>query len=884
MAISSQAIRAGRAFIELVTEDRKLIRGLNNAQGYVRAFAAVVGRDLKQMAASATREVEKVARSMDKLANKLSTAGGKALFGGLTAAAPLALASKLYADFADQISAVAAVTGSTNAELKMLDETAQRLGRTTSFTASQVAALMVELGRAGFNAGQINDMTQAVLDLARATGTEAVQASGIMAATIRQFGLEATDATRVADALTVAANKSFNTVAALGESLTYAGPVAADFNMSIEDTLAILGALGNVGIQGSNAGTAVRRLLTITGAEAERLEEIFGVQFADAAGNARPLLDTLAEVNEATKDLGTAARSQKFNEAFGLLGITSASAIGKSAVSIRELRDELGKAEGTARRTAEQMDNNLGGSFRMLLSAAEGLAIAVGEALSTHLRAAADWITRNTQAAAEWVQQNGDLIVGIGKLITGVVGLGAALKVAGVIIASVAGGIRLVIGATKLLLSTVSLLIAHPVIAGIALIGAALAALSLDYEKASQQAKEFADKQRQVLEAGDKARAEHQKLFARLKELSAQQIKTNAQHDEANAIIRTLTRSYGNLGLSIDRVTGSVSGLTEAERDMLEQQKRSRIHQLRQQEAGLLLKEREIVRNANKIGTGVGGFFRTVGSDLGLVDDVATKHFAAMDEANEVARQRQKILDEINGLVSGEAEAVAKATQARQAENAALERKAQLLKEQEATAKRLNESIEDAEARLTLEGGDLQRRLLELSGQREREQLGETADPALLARKQQLERDLLERDLAASAQQAAERKAAAASQAERDLREAIAEANAKLRLHGHALERRLLEIRQERERENLVPGVNRELLNMKQRLERLQLDRGAIAQRISESRVTFSGTAAARGLMDAGGPADNIERLLERLLRKQDELVAAVKEAAPKAL
>ncbi len=873
MAISTQAIRAGRAFIELVTEDRKLIRGLNNAQGYVRAFAAVVGRDLKQMAASATR-----------LAGKLSGAGGKALFGGLTAAAPLALASKILASYADQISLVRAVAKGTKEELDELDRTAKRLGSTTSFTAGQVAELMIELGRGGMAAAEINAATQGVLDLSRATATATGTTAGIVVSSLRAFNLQADQATRVADVLTAAANGSFNTLEKLGEAFTYAGITAAQAGMSIEETAAILMALGNVGIQGSMAGTTLRRLLTINAAEADRLRELFGVEFRDAAGNARNLVEVFGEIDMALEGLGSGERAAKMNEAFGLLGITGAQVIAQGTDEIRRFQVELEKAGGTARRTAEQMDNNLGGSFRMLLSAAEGLAIAVGEALSKNLRAAADWITRNTQAAAEWVQQNGDLIVGIGKLITGVIGLGAALKVAGVIIASVAGGIRLVIGAFKLLGGTLSLLIAHPVIAGIALIGAALAALSLDYEKASQQAKEFADKQRQVLEAGDKARAEHQKLFARLKELSAQQIKTNAQHDEANEIIRTLTRSYGNLGLSIDRVTGSVNGLTEAERDMLEQQKRSRIHQLRQQEASLLLKEREMVRNANKIGTGVGGFFRIVGSDLGIVDDPATKHFAAMDEANEVARQRREIQAEINGLVSGEAEAVAKATQARQAENAALDRKAQLLKEQEATAKRLNEAIEDAEARLTLEGGDLQRRLLELSGQREREQLGETADPALLARKQQLDRELLERDLAASAQQAAEREAAAASQAERDLREAIAEANAKLRLHGHALERRLLEIRQERERENLAPGVNRELLNMKQRLERLQLDRGAIAQRISESRVTFSGTAAARGLMDAGGPADNIERLLERLLRKQDELVAAVKEAAPKAL
>ncbi len=70
-----------------------------------------------------------------------------------------------------------------------------------------------------------------------------------MSATIRQFSLEATDAVRVSDRLTAAANMSFNSVESHGEALQYAGPVAADANMSLEETLAVLGTLGNSGFK-----------------------------------------------------------------------------------------------------------------------------------------------------------------------------------------------------------------------------------------------------------------------------------------------------------------------------------------------------------------------------------------------------------------------------------------------------------------------------------------------------------------------------------------------------------------------------------------------------------------------------------------------------------
>ena len=137
---------------------------------------------------------------------------------GTAAAAPLAGSVAIFSNFDDAMRGVAAITQATGSQLESLRNTAKKLGATTSYSASEVASLMTELGRAGFKPEQIEKMTAAVMNMARATGTDATQASGIMAATIRQFGMEAGEATRVADGLTAAANKSFNTVESLGEA------------------------------------------------------------------------------------------------------------------------------------------------------------------------------------------------------------------------------------------------------------------------------------------------------------------------------------------------------------------------------------------------------------------------------------------------------------------------------------------------------------------------------------------------------------------------------------------------------------------------------------------------------------------------------------------
>lgn len=395
---TARSIRAGRAFVEFFLEDGPLQRGLKRTE-------AKIGRTQR----------------------RLKKAGSAMVGGGIAALTTVALPFKKFADFDDAIRATGAAAQASDKELARLTDRALELGRTTSFSAVEVANLMTELGRAGFSVPEIDAMTASVLDLSRATGTDAAQSAGIMAATLRQFGMGASEASRVSDVLTHAANSTFNTVEALGQAMEYAGPVAADLGMSLEDTVAILGTLGNVGVQGSSAGNAVRRLATLTAAEADKMSKVFGVAFKDAAGNALPLVDVLDSVAKATNGLPTAERAAKFNEAFGLLGITAASSISKSAAQTKDLADELRQAAGAAGKTAKEMDSGPGGALRRLSSAFEGFMLAVGKAaapvagqLIPVLNQLTSWITRI-------VEKNPGLIQGFTQIALTVVGVGATL-------------------------------------------------------------------------------------------------------------------------------------------------------------------------------------------------------------------------------------------------------------------------------------------------------------------------------------------------------------------------------------------------------------------------------------------------------------------------
>ena len=414
----------GGGYYELYLRDTALMRGLANAQAKLKKFGDF----------------------MTGLGAKVATLG-------TIGAAPLA---KTFADFDDAMRLVKATAQASEAEFASLTERALELGRTTSFTAKEVASLMVELARAGFRSAEVEEMTGAVLDLARATGTDATEAAGYMAATLRQFGKGAGEAARVADLLAQTANATFNSVTDLGYALKYAGPVAADLGVSLEDTLAILGGLGNVGIQGEMAGTTLRRLMTMTGAEAEKLKSIFGVAATDAAGGVRPLMDVMGEIFEATKNLPSGDRLKKFNEFFGLLGITGASTLTKAGVSIKEIRAGLEDAGGVARRTAVEMDAGLGGAFRMLTSAVEGAAIALGGALAPALTTLGAVLQKVAAGITEWVGRNAAAAQTLGTLVVSVTAGGAALAVLGVALKAAGLALGVLTAGFGLLVSTVA--------------------------------------------------------------------------------------------------------------------------------------------------------------------------------------------------------------------------------------------------------------------------------------------------------------------------------------------------------------------------------------------------------------------------------------------
>lgn len=491
---SQRGIRAGRAFIELFADDRRLVRGLRRAQARLRAFGSSVRQIGQRMTAMS------------------------AAVGGI-----FAVSTRQFAGFDDRMRAVQAVTGATEQQFHSLREEAKRLGRTTSFTAGQVAEAMTEMGRAGFAPDEILSSTEAVLALARATSTELPRATEIAGAVLRAFRMEADETGRVSDVLSATANKSAQTLGDLFEAMRPVAPIAAAAGETLEDTAAALAVLANNGIKGSRAGTALARALRNVATEAgqRQLAEI-GVQAVDAAGDLRPIVDIINDLAKATENMGGAQRLALFETLFGR-GQAAALVLAEGAEAFDNLADSIRNSAGEAQRTAKQMDAGIGGAFRRLLSAVEGIAIAIGEAIEAPVRKAADLLARLSGFITNLVSRNQALVqlafkatVAFGVLGVALVAAGLAMTLAGAAIGGMATATAVLLkllalsaAALGALLSPLALVIAGVVGLGVAVIHAsgagakALQWLGERFQLLLSSAMRVIDGMRDALAAGD---------------------------------------------------------------------------------------------------------------------------------------------------------------------------------------------------------------------------------------------------------------------------------------------------------------------------------------------------------------------------------------------
>ena len=342
----------------------------------------------------ATLETAQASEGAAQLAQQWGAAasmvGGQLMVVGAAATAGVGLAVNAYAKFDEAMSSVQAATHASAQDMELLTAAARDAGAGTAFSATEAAAGIEELAKAGVSTADIlAGGLDGALALAAAGSVDVGFAAETAASAMTQFKLSGGEVTHIADLLAAGAGKAQGGVRELGDALKQSGLVASQMGLSIEETVGGLSAFASAGLMGSDAGTSFKTMLqrlANPSKEAAAQMESLGINAWDAQGNFVGLAEFSGQLQASMKNLSPEARNAAMSVMFGSDAVRAANALyDQGADGINEWIAAVDDS-GYAAETAALMQDNLRGDLEKLGGAWDELLISMGQAADGPMR------------------------------------------------------------------------------------------------------------------------------------------------------------------------------------------------------------------------------------------------------------------------------------------------------------------------------------------------------------------------------------------------------------------------------------------------------------------------------------------------------------------
>lgn len=393
--------------------DRSVVYRLRAEIGQFSAQMAQAGASTKKFGddlVGLDAKGEKMRRGLDELAGTSGRIG--LVLGGAFAASVVKAAN-----FEQAMSYVQAATHETAQNMEELRQAALDAGAQTAFSATESAAAIEELAKAGVSTEAIlGGGLSGALDLAAAGGLDVAKAAEAAASAMTQFKLSGDDVPHIADLLAAGAGKAQGSVEDMSMALNQSGLVASQTGLSIEETTGALSAFASAGLTGSDAGTSFKTMLqalTPTSKEAAKLMDQLGISAYDSQGNFVGLTEFAESLRAGLADLSVEQQNAALKTIFGSDAVRAAAVIyEQGGKGLQEWIDKTNDSGYAAETAAIRMDN-LKGDLEQLGGAFETLLIGGGDGQTGFLR--------------EWTQGATGLVDGLNALPGPVKGASASL-------------------------------------------------------------------------------------------------------------------------------------------------------------------------------------------------------------------------------------------------------------------------------------------------------------------------------------------------------------------------------------------------------------------------------------------------------------------------
>lgn len=282
------------------------------------------------------------------------------------------------------------------------------MSNTMGIAATDIAEATYQAISAGQDTANAVEFAGQAAKLATAGFTSTTSAVDILTTALNAYGLSADQATHVSDVLLTTQNLGKTSVDELSSSMGKVIPLAAAYNVSVENLSSGLAVMTANGIATAEATTYTKSMLNELGDTGSSVGKILqqqtGKSFAQLSADGKSLGDVLQVLYDSVGDDGTAFAGlwSSVEAGTGALSLVSGGADKFNGV-LGQMVDSAG-ATDTAYQT---MTDTFQHSMESLQTTAENLSIDLFEAMEPGLKEAANWGTDCLNTLTEALNEGG---------------------------------------------------------------------------------------------------------------------------------------------------------------------------------------------------------------------------------------------------------------------------------------------------------------------------------------------------------------------------------------------------------------------------------------------------------------------------------------------
>lgn len=242
--------------------------------------------------------------------------------------------------------------------LGKIQSDAKKFSNEYGYSQKEIAEQYGELVKRGYTANASIGSMKSMMEAARASGDNYADVVKNVSGAVDAFGLRSNNTAkmlentnRVTNAMAFSADKTATDFEGMGNAMSYVAGTAHGAGFSIEQTAAAIGVLSNANIEGTRAGTGLRKVINsllkpTAGAEAALRK--YGMtmdDFKTKSGALKSLPQIMSIINQHTKELGKADRGAFFKAVFGATGQESAMMLAQNSKELEKLTKQEKEAE-----------------------------------------------------------------------------------------------------------------------------------------------------------------------------------------------------------------------------------------------------------------------------------------------------------------------------------------------------------------------------------------------------------------------------------------------------------------------------------------------------------------------------------------------------------